>query len=620
MNEDSFALNIQGVSDLVQSPDNKTSVGDFSNNEGVKGAYEDVLDLPMEDEELLKLKSEWELKHDGYYPKVKPRQERNKLYYAGRQNQSDGQADKVIGSNLIFEAEETFIPQALSKNPEPVVWSDDTDEGKKASNDVKTMLQYHADVLCLRRKLGVMTRHWSVYLTAVVKHGWDSKIVDGVEKGDIKTDIRKPKNFVFDPDGYVDEYGNFVGEFLGERIDSSAKKLIELYPEHKDYITEKAEGKLGTKLVRTEWWTDEYCFTTLQDKVLDKHKNQYFNYAATEQTDEEGNVTQSATPAVNHFASPKMPYTFLSVFSFQETPHDTTNLIEQNVPNQDRIVERDAQISKNLRNGNNGLVLSGVAFNEETAQQAAVAAEDGDPILVPNGDVERAVKRLPSSDIPSAVFTSLENDKVTLRQTFGTQGLTSQADTKDTTARGMILNQSHDSSRIGGGIGDALEQVADNIFNWWLQLYCVFYDQPHYGAVMGNGRAVEYVTIVNSNLDRHFVVSVAPNSMKPKDEITQTNQAIERWNNKAIDPIGFMKELNDPDPIESAKRLAMWITNPQQYMLIYFPEIAPATDTANAPNPPNAPGIPTPVDESLGATPASASLSQVPINTPALPT
>jgi hypothetical protein len=176
----------------------------------------------------------------------------------------------------------------------------------------------------------------------------------------------------------------------------------------------------------------------------------------------------------------------------------------------------------------------------------------------------------------------------------------------------MILNQSHDSSRIGGGIGDALEQGADNIFNWWLQLYYVFYDEKHYAAIMGQASAVEFVGLIMADEPRKFVVSVAPNSMQPKDELTEVNQAIQLWEAKALDPIGLYKKLNDPDPMATAKRVAMWTTNPQQYMLTYFPETAPD------PNSPDAqagqigeqPGSPPP---SLSQEPANASLSTVPL-------
>ncbi len=616
MREDSFTQNIVGVTNLIGSGINKTNE-DQLQQEGVAGEFIDTLELGMDDTELLKLRDEWEQLEKGYAPKIKARQDKNKVYYVGRQQAGNGDTDRVVSTNLIFEAEETFIPQALSKNPEPVVWSDNTDEGKAASNDIKTMLQYHADVLCLRKKLGVMVRHWSIYFTGVLKHGWDEK------NKDIKLDLRKPQNFNLDPNGFVDEYGRFVGRYVGERIESTAEKMVELFPKSKDYITIKANGRMGTTMIYTEWWTNEYCFSTFEDVVLDKSKNPFFNYETTQvETDDYGVETQTATAGINHFGAPQMPYTFLSVFSLQETPHDITNLIEQNIPNQDRINDRDTQISRNLRAGNNSIALSGTSFTSETAHEAAMALENGDPVLVPDGQVDAAIKRLPANDIPSAVFVAQQNDMNNLRSIFGTSGISAQPQDSESTARGMILNQSQDTSRIGGGIGDALEQVADNVFNWWLQLYCVFYDEPHYAAIMGSGRAVEYVMIMNSNLERKFVISVSPNSMQPKDEITEQNLAMQRWGNGSIDPISLMKKLNEPDPMESAKRLVIWSTNPQLYAQMYFPEATPPPmmGAEGAPNAPETGNIPPPVDESLAADEASANLSQVPINTLAAPT
>lgn len=603
--DDSFTENIRGAQDLVDNDINKVK---SSNDpvEGVTGEHEDILDLPMSEEELLDLRDQWEGKSNGYTPKITPRQKLNKLYYLGKQR-SNGESNRVVSSNLIFEAEETFIPQALSKNPEPVVWSDNTGEGKLASNDLKTMLQYHADVLCLRKTLGMMVRHWSIYFIGVVKHGWDDKI------SEIKLDLRKPQNFVLDPDGYIDVYGNYIGAYLGERIESTAQKLVDEFPSSKTYVTLKVDGKMGTSVIRTEWWTDEYCFTTFEDEVLDKHKNEFFNY------EEKATEGQTATPAINHFAIPKMPYTFLSVFSLQEHPHDVTNLIEQNIPNQDRINDRDNQISKNLASANNSVVLSGQAFTSETAGEARDSFYEEGFLLVPNGEIDKAVKRMPANEIPASVFKAQDNDKVSLRSIFGTQGLTSQPQDEETTARGMILNQSHDSSRIGGGIGDALEQVADNIFNWWVQLYCVFYNEPHYAAIMGNGRAVEYVTLRNSDLIRKFVISVSPNSMAPKDEITEQNSAIELANNGWLDPINLFKKLNYADPMETAKMVTMFKINPQLYFQTFFPEQAQPQGQSQIQEGGQAPPEPGSPPTTLAEPPASSALNQVPINSQALP-
>lgn len=586
---DSFELNIAGVENLVNTGTNKLDMKG-EDAEGVDSDFTDELELTMDDTELLQLRDEYENKYAPYEGKIKPRQNQNKTYLLGTQNQSAGVTNKTAPSNLLFEATATFVPQALAKNPEPVVWSDNTPEGKEASNDIKTMLQFHADILCLRKKLGVMVWHWSIYFTSVMKHGWDT------ETNDITSEVRRPKNFILDPDGYVDEIGDFKGAFLGERIQSTASELADLYPEHKEYITEEANQKMGTQVTRTEWWNNKYCFTTFKDKVLEKHKNPYFKYGKEGQ---------------NHFAQPKMPYTFLSVFSLQETPHDMTNLIEQNIANQDRINVRDSQIEKNLAHGNNSIVVSDIAFTPETAHEAADALEKGDPILA-SGDIDKAIKRIPANDLPNGVLESQNVDKDTLRSIYGTNGLTPQQPTEDTTARGMILNQSHDSTRIGGGIGDALEQVADNVFNWWLQLYYVFYDEAHYAAIMGTGRAVEYVKLIMMGEQRKFVVSVTPDSMQPKDEISEMNQAIQLADAGWLDPISLFKKLNYPDPIETAKAVTMFKINPQLYFQTYFPESAPPQgipEQGGQPVP-EQPGSP---PQPLSQEPANAQLSQVPL-------
>lgn len=592
---DAFSLNILGAKNLVEDNTNKV----LSNQQDEVGELTDALELNKSDEELLSLRDQYESKHQGYFPKIAPRIEKNKKYYRGGES-----------SNLIFEAQETFIPQALAKNPEPVVWSDNTPEGQEASNQIKAMLQYKADTKGLRKKLAISLRHWSVAFIAVLKHGWSEK------DKDFTTQVRNPKNFVWDPDAYIDETGRYIGEFLGERVSITAKKLIELFPKKKDHIILKVDGKLGTKVTYTEWWNDEYCFYTFFDVVLDKHKNQFFNYDTKEENTEEEQLAYdleavTVTPGKNHFAQPIMPYSFLSVFTLQEQPHDITNLIEQSIPNQNRIIERDLQITKNLRNSNNSIAVSGQSFNAETARQAAQALEDGDPVLVPDGQVDRGIKRFPAPALPGGILESQEVDKQTLRNIFGTSGLTPTQPTSQTTARGQILNQDQDSSRIGGGIGESLEQLADNVFNWWLQMMYVFYDEPHYASIVGQGQAITYVQIINSDLNRHFVVSVSPNSMAPKDEISERNQAVELFNAGALDPISLFKKLDFPDPVETAKQVTLFRINPQQYYMDYFGQAPPP----QAGQPPGADiGQEVPTEPTINQPPLQDVLQQVPLN------
>lgn len=607
---DAFQLNIDGVSDLVGSRTNKTFVED-GDVEGVVSEYQEELSLDMTDEELLNLKRQYENEDASYSPKIKPRQNENKKYLLGMQR-ANGSRSIPVSSNLLFEATATFVPQALAKNPEPVVFSDNTIQGKQASKDLKTMLQFHAEDFLLREKMGVMVWHWSVYFMGILKYGWDEKTKD------ITCKVRNPKMFLFDPSGYVDEYGDFVG-WLGERIESTGQQLIDLYPKHKDYIIIKCNGKLGTKVIRTEWWTDEYSFTTFFDKILDKHKNEFYNYDKTEEPLEEG-LEGEVTRGHNHYATPKMPYTFLSVFSLQEQPHDITNLIEQNIANQDQINERDIQIDKNLKSANNAVAISGVSFNQETASQAVESFYEEGFILVPDGRIEDGIKRIPANDLPSAIFTAQENNKNSLRSVYGTQGLTATAPDNDTTAHGMVINSNHDSSRIGGGVGERLEQVATNFFNKMTQMYYVFYDEKHYAAIMGNGAAVSYIGLQMSDEERRFIVTVSPNSMKPKDEVTEQNLSIQLADGGWLDPLTLFERLDDPDPQETAEKVTLFRTNPQAYFTKYFPESAQEQQGV-AGQPPNQeiPTQPEDVNQTISAPASSADLSQAPLPEAGMP-
>lgn len=613
---DPIEQNILGVQSLVGSKLNKIESGAPSNPEGVTSEFADEFTLDLTDEELIKIATQLELDYAGYEGKIKPRQLASETYYLGKQKDGGPQAEggAPISANLLFEAAETFYPAALSKNPEPVVWSDDTPEGQKLASDVKTMLQYHADTLNLRGALIEMTRKWSVDFIGVLKHGWDTQM------DDITVDVRDAKKFVFDKDGYVDRFGDFQG-MLGERITTSASKLIGLFPKHKDYITVMVDGKLGTKVIYTEWWDDEYCFYTFKGRVLDKNKNPNFNYPTEELiTDIDGNTTVQETGGKNHFGRPKKPYTFLSVFSFGDQPHDVTGLIEQNIPNQRRISRRTEQIDYNLSRANNSDVFSENNFNQETAKQAARGLTLGHPILVPSGGpISEAIHRLQAPGIDNSFFNELENSKNDLKGIFGTQGISSSAPDEDQTARGMILNNQHDSSRIGGGVGDKIETVADNVFNVWTQFYHVYYDVKHFASIMGKMRAVEYVSLSSEDMTSKLVVSVSPDSMKPRDEITEMNQALALWDKGALDPKTLLTKLNFPDPQNTAAQVVLWNTNPQLYLQLNFPDLQAQMMEAQMVGGPPQPGggvAPEEVTEpaqGLGVPAAGASLSEVPL-------
>ncbi|MDE2233296.1 MAG: hypothetical protein KGJ90_04165 [Patescibacteria group bacterium] len=615
--DDPFALNIAGVRDLSESPTNKISKGTGTpNGEGASGMTVDVLDLPMEDSELLELRDRWEEIYLPYQARIEEIWKRNLRSYLGRTS-SGAILDNEFptAANLQFEAEETFLPAATARNPDPYVFSDDTPEGNKIASDVQTMLQFHAAELLMRRKLAVMVRQWSIYHLGVIKIGWDTKI------NDLKIENRKIQDFIFDPTGYVDSYGHF-SSWLGERMACTAEELAERFPKQKSYIAEEAQHKMGTKVIYTEWWTNEYTFTTFKEKVLDKNKNQFFNYPETSSTEKDEYGISKIVEARNHFAAPLKPYVFLSVFTLQERPHDITGLIEQNVATQRKISDRTEELDTILRQAVNGLAFSMDNFNQETAKQAAQALSNPDKgkVLVPPGKpINEAIARIPIGDIPDAFFDDLEVNKNNLRASWGIQGIASQKQTSDTTARGMILNQQRDTSRIGGGITDVLEQsVAKSIFDWFVQIYMTtkFYDDKHFGAILGTGKGVEYVELTATDIDRQLVVGVTADSMKPKDEISQMNQAMALYQEGVIGPKKLLEMQKFPDADDAAADGVLWATDKKAYLQLNFPELWQQLQQIAAQQTPAPEGAQTTAPQ---GEPASAQMAQMAQSLPAIP-
>lgn len=594
--------------------------------EGASDIEFDELELSMSDEELQMLRLSWEnnsTEYDQTY-QIKTRQDSNKQYYLGRQGDIASVGSTVgVADNLIFEAVETFLPAALSKNPEPVVYSSNDGIGVDQANNVKTMLQYHADHLNLRLKLKKVVRHWLIYFIGCVKHKWNKKT------NDIDLEVIFPQNLRLDREGFIDEQGDYHGRFIGELHTCEAHELINMFPEKANEIMLAVNGKLGTSVTYTEWSTDLYCFYTLKEIILGKYRNPNWNYDFKQGTGEFSNdevtgeekETQEIVPGKNHFPYPKAPYTFFSVFTLGEHPHDETTLIEQNIPNQALITDRNWQIKMNLQNANNGLAVSGDHFNKEDAKEANDMVRRGKGIFVPSGDVRTAVMRLPAPALPEGVFQELQDKRNELRSIFGTQGISSSAPNENETVRGKILNQQYDSTRIGGGISDVLAQVADNVFNWWVQMYYVYYDEEHVVSVLGPQKAQQYVALQRDSLitmQAKLTVSVAPDSMKPKDELSQMNLATDMYTNGSLDPLSYYEALNMPDPVKLLTRLAAYQSGGAAGLLQTMGQGQQMGQAQPGGAPPGGlipdQNIPASQPGSLAETPPSGSLAQVPIN------
>lgn len=517
-------------------------------------------ELKMDDREILATTAQWEDSYFDYQEKLQKRQKENYDYWRGRQfGWAEGvrQGNRPIVDNQLFNAVETFIPMSIQQPPDALVYSDDTPQGQELSKTVQSFLQFQADRLALRLKVQRTVRVWTLEFVGALKVTWDA------EENDIGTEVVHTERLIFDKDYGIDENGVYKGGHLGEYKYATAQRLTEMFPKKKDMVLAYANGVPGKVLTYIEWWTPTSLFFTLgRDLVLGKYRNPHWNYDGVEQEkdQETGEVTsEQEVIGKNHLQSPRIPYVFLSVFTTGQRPHDDTNLVEQNLSNQDQVNAGNKQIQKNVRQMNNAIVLSGKSFTKEQAAEAADQFARGNPLWVPDGQISESYERPEAPGLPADVFTKLENDKQDVRDIFGIAGSTQNGVQQETTVRGKLLNAQLDTSRIGGGVTSYIEQMVASLYDYWVQMFYVHYTEPRTAATLGEDKAAQFYQLVNTDFgDVRLMVTVKSGSAIPKDPMTKRNEAIDLWNAEAIDPISLFSALDFSNPYESAKALLQW--------------------------------------------------------------
>ena len=508
------------------------------------------------DDEILTLTKHWRATYEGYYADIEKSQKLAFEYWIGKHHAEVGDSieGRSIVVNQMFNAIETFLPIATRANPDPLVNADNSEEGQALAKDIKEALVYQADELMIRRKLAKMTRHWILYRIGVAEVEYDEEI------DDIKLSIINPKKVIFDKEGTIDEAGYFTGEYLGVRNKVTASRLMVMFPEHKEYIKTKVSGKLGTKLEYIKWWYKGLdVFFTLDSKVLGKFKNPHWNYDGEEKRIdiETGAEISEQVQGRNHLKKPTAPYVFLSIFNTGLQPHDDTSLILQNISQQDQINKRYRQLDKNIDSQNNGIVVDGRYIKNEQAAEAASAKRRGAAIVV-QGNPREVISFDAAPQLATDVWQAAEKAEQNLANIFGTSASTPTGIKSEETARGKIMVNQMDASRIGGGVTEYIEQVADTIYNLIVQMMFVHYDNEHYVNTIGNQDGGELITLKNTNFTKSLNVTVKEGSLIPKDPLTQRNEAMDLWSANAIDPLSLYKKLDFPDPSGATQSLILW--------------------------------------------------------------
>lgn len=551
---------------LGQNINKMRGKGNAENEQGIVSEKFPELTIDIENSEIIELTTKWE--KDWNTSDVKSKWEKqcdeNEKYWLGEHYyQSKANKSRADVDNAIFEALETYLPQVTRRNPEAVVELANTGEmpneqmqaqWDQFATNLKNKLGDVADELKFRLKLKKVARHWAIYVLGAAKMGWDMN-------KDIPTfKAVRAKKLILDPDSTIDEDG-YTGERIGEYRKMQGGTLLSNLEsiggedEGIKYIKELIEKNTGTELQFVEWWTDKYMCWTMNKKVLLKRKNPHWNYdkeTPGESVVDDYGVESPGEPVIekaeNHFTVPKKPYIFLAVFNLGNQPVDNTSLIGQNLSNQDRLNKRNRQIDKNVDSMNGGMVVSleRSGLTKEQAKGVTEAIKNGGTVAIPAGAPREAIDRMSAPGLPTDVYNDRQDTRNRLSDIFGVRGMTPAGIGSEKTVRGKYQLQNLDTDRIGGGVSEYLEQFADDVFNWIVQLLYVYDDT--YAAMKGKPK---------------IRITIKEGSLLPKDSTTIANQAIDLAMGGKMALVDMYKALERPNAEELAANAWLELNAPE---------------------------------------------------------
>ena len=561
--------------------------------EGVVGERLPELTLDMEDDKLIDLSDAWEKSWNDSDVKKKweTRGDDNENYWKGQQFQKpDVDKTRPLVDNAIFEGLETYLPRVTRRNPEPMVTLASGEEQTQEAQDWARALQRElgdwADEVKLRLKLKGVARHHEIYLLGATKLSWN------LEKDIPEIKTVRPRKLILDPNATVDEDG-YTGERIGEHRKLPAWQLVKFIEgetgseANVKYITEElAKNEMATEVAFIEWWTTDYTFWKLGTRVLRKKKSPHWNYdqeqkpaevtadngasVGMENPVEEGGpavpempqgapmaeapapTQPTVMPGVNHFRARKLPYVLMAIYTLGKQPVNETSNIGQNLSNQDLINKRLKQIDSNADSMNGGMVVSleRAGLSKDQAKGVTAALRKGSTVAIPAGSVGDAIARMSAPGLPADVYNQLVDVRQRVRDIWGTSGLSPSSLGREKTVRGKYQIEGLDTDRIGGGISEYLEQYADDVYNWVVQLLYVHDDR--FAENLANGVTPPRVNI-----------SVKEGSLLPKDSTTIANQAMDLATGGKMALVDLYKRLDYPNPEEMAANVWLEANAPE---------------------------------------------------------
>lgn len=580
--------------------------------------HQDPLQLNLDDETLISVINDRIKESEAWYTKENypKRRKINRAFLLGKQRQRKlKHYESNYVDNLIYESENTIKPIALSNLPDLLVKpGSESPESRDQADRMTKVINSGVRNRQNRRVLGLAFKHVPVFFQGVIKCVWDSSIG---EYGDYKYIVVHPENIICDHTATTNNPDDM--DFIAEFREESVKNLIMMFPQKEEELLshlvtkrkfnsgdEKLEKSLASKLKITEVWFTWYQkhegegekkwervegvvwkYDTL---VLGKMRNPYWDWQGEKRlfsmkmgekkaasvediviSMTGGEELISETFFRNYFETPRKPYIFLGYDQLGESPLDTTSRIEQTISLQENVNKRGAMITEMNDRSKPKFIFNAKMIDKPTVENLDLNDPDQDVMV--EGDVREAYGHVTSPPAPAPLYTELESERQKAFSKMGTNATTRGVREGKETATARQLFKEADFGRIDDIVEETINDAAEQMAQWALQMIKLFYTKGHMKRLLGIDGEVSFEMINQDNVEDGMEVVTSASGV---DKMQLKRDAYERVKIGMTDPYNFFVDTEASDPIGRTKNLMLFMSAPE----LYLQQVAEGRDTA----------------------------------------
>lgn len=541
-------------------------------SEDINSVVGDEITPEISNEELVKIITHDLEANSSSFSELIKIAEQNESYWAG--NQIDKHrlksGDAPVHVNRILVAQETIIPIITQEVPPPmIVVTPKSKKGKKLesklSRHLRDLWDYYVN---MQFKMEVVLRNYLNSRVGFLKVRYDE------DKKTICTDNVRLSRLRFDVRATSVEHSRFVAEYVTETI----ADVIRRFPgAKKALMSESLRAPLGTRSEMTyvEYWG---TYVSEDNKVVSYVCWKYKNTLLGKDFNPYWNKTGS-----NHFMYPKKPYIPLNSLSLGKSMVDDTSITEQAIPLQDILNKRKRQIDRNANFANGIMVTTAAAMDKPTFE----GINPGTSKVYLNSDVENidgAFRVVTGRAMESGIFQDMQDTKNEIDNLYGAHATLRGERTAFETKGGRELLKEGSLGRQEI-LRRSYEQVAEEVYNWWVQLMYVFYTEPQDIITEEESRnpgneQKKMENIIDPNEDKlskkdfkGFKIKciVKAGTTRPKDPETLRADAITIRQTGNMNPLTFFEMMGVDNPRQEARREYLWQQPELRSMM--FPEV-----------------------------------------------